>query len=351
MRIALLTRNLDDNPTNGFERYAHNLRDGLVAKGADVLLINQDPPVNVRPSGSLISPPFYDILLPILRLLTGKANADIYHALTDSQAVLFPFLKGKKIITIHHVDLTPPGSPSEALFRRFYELGTDLAVKYADHFICISNQTKKELMEHYDVAEDKISVVPHAISPKFRPMKKPGLTIGYLGALKKRKNVEMAIRAYALMQERHPLPQCKFNICGEGPDEARLKAVVQELGLGEQVVFKGQVPEERILETYNSFTVFAFPSLQEGFGFPILEAQACGVPVLVLKGSMVPEEVTRRTIECTDESEMAEMMYRLLSDEGYRETVVKDGLDYAATFSVDSLATRTFKIYQTVYGK
>lgn len=345
MRIALLTRHLDDKPTNGFERYAHNLRDGLMAQGADILLVNQDPPVNVRPSGSLISPPFYDILLPMARILLKRSKADVYHALTDSQAVIFPFLRGKKIVTIHHVDLTPPGSPSEALFRRFYELGTDMAVKYADHFICISGQTKKELMEHYGVTEDKISIVPHAISPKFRPTDKTGLTIGYLGALKKRKNVEFAIRAFALMQQRHPLPGCKLVICGEGPDEARLRSIVQDLGMGEQIVFKGQVPEEEILETYNSFTVFAFPSLQEGFGFPILEAQACGVPVLVLKGSMVPEEVTSRAIECVDESDMAEKLYELLSDEEYRKRVIKEGIDYAAAFSVEALGERTCQVY------
>lgn len=351
MRIALLTRHMDDKPTNGFERYAHNLRDGLKAKGDDILLVNQDPPIPVRPSGSLISPPFYDIILPISRLFLGKARSDVYHALTDSQAVLFPFLKGSKVVTIHHVDLTPPGSPSEALFRRFYELGTKMAVKHADHFICISQQTKQELMKYYDITEERITVVPQAISPKFRPLEKKGLTIGYLGALRKRKNVEFAIRAFALMQQGHPLPECKLIICGEGPDEDRLRSVVHDLDIEGSVEFRGQVPEERIIDTYNSFTVFAFPSMQEGFGFPILEAQACGVPVLVVKGSMVPEEVTKRAIHCADEGEMADRFYQLLTDEHYREMVVRDGIDHAATFSVQALGSRTYQVYEEVHGR
>lgn len=350
MRIALLTRHLDDDPTNGFERYAHNLRDGLKAKGAEVLLMNQDPFLPVKPSGSLISPPYYDVFLPIWRLLKGRGKADVYHALTDSQAVLFPFLRGRKIVTIHHVDLTPPGSPSEALFRRFYELGTDLAVKYADHFICISQQTKRELMENYDVTEGRITVVPQAISPKFRPLEKRGLNIGYLGALKRRKNVEMAIRAFALMQERHPLPGCRLIICGEGPDEGRLRSIVSDLGIEGAVEFRGQVPEDRIVETYNSFTLFAFPSLQEGFGFPILEAQACGVPVLVLKGAMVPEEVSRQALHCTDAQDMADQFYQLLTDTTYRDDVIRDGIDYAATFSVEALGARTYQVYENVHG-
>jgi glycosyltransferase involved in cell wall biosynthesis len=348
MRIALLTRHLDGHPTNGFERYAHNLRDGLESQKAELVLVNQDPRWLIRPSGSLISPPYYDVVLPLFRMIRGQARADIYHALTDSQAVLFPFMKGKKVVTIHHVDLTPPGSPSEALFRRFYSYGTDLAVLYADHFICISEQTKRELMEHYHVDEEKITVVPQAIPPHFRPLPKPSLTIGYLGALRKRKNVEMVIRSFALMQSRYHIKDAKLAICGEGPDEGRLKDIARELGISDAVEFRGHIPSEKILETYNSFTIFAFPSFQEGFGFPILEAQACGLPVVVLKGAMVPEEVAEKAVACADEGEMADEFNRLLTDERYRLGLVGQGVEHAAKFSIESQVRQTLEVYEKV---
>jgi glycosyltransferase involved in cell wall biosynthesis len=351
MRAVLLTRRLDDKPTNGFERYAHNLYYGLRSLGADVGLINQDSPLPVRPSSSLISPPYYDIILPLLRLPRKMFRADLYHALTDSQAVLFPFLKGKKVVTIHHVDLTPPGSPSEAVFRRFYTLGTELAVRYADHFICISEQTKKELMEHYRVREEDITVVLQSISPLCRPMAKTGRAVGYFGALKKRKNVEFLIRAFAIMQERHRMPECRLIICGEGPDKDWLMSLARELGVGSLVDFKGEIPEDRITETYNSFTVFGFPSLQEGFGVPILEAQACGVPVLTLEGAMVPHEVTRHAIPCRDEADMAEKMHWLLTDDEAREKVVREGIEYASSFSGAAVSERTLRVYEKVLGE
>jgi glycosyltransferase involved in cell wall biosynthesis len=351
MKIALLTRKIENEPINGFERYAHNLRDGLTAQGADLLLLNQDSPLPVRPTGSLISPPYYDVALPILRLMEGRAKADVFHALTDSQAVLFPFLKGQKVVTIHHMDKTPPGAPSEALFRRFYGLGTEIAVRYADHFICISEQTKDELTERYPIPEEKISVVHRSISPVFRPLEKRGRTIGYLGALRKRKNVEFTIRAYALFQQRHPDPGCKLLICGDGPDEPRLKGLVREAGLDRLVEFRGQIPADKLMETYNSFTLFAFPSLQEGFGLSTLEAQACGVPVLVLKGAMVPEEVTRQAVPCVDEEDMAEQFHRLLSDDALRERVIRSGLEFAAGFSIEAEARKTMKVYEKVCGQ
>ncbi len=153
MRISLLTRRLDDKPTNGFERYAHNLFQGLGELNVDILLVNQRSPLPVRPSGSLISPIYYDLFLPLLKILTGNAAADVHHALTDSQALVFPFLRGKKVVTMHHVDLTPPGSPREAIFRRFYAAGTEAAVRYADRIICISEQTKREVMSAYNEEE------------------------------------------------------------------------------------------------------------------------------------------------------------------------------------------------------
>ncbi len=349
MRVALLTRRLDDKPTNGFERYAHNLYRGLRSKDLEIVLLNQRSPLPIRPSGSLVSPIYYDLILPLWRITTGKAQADVFHALTDSQALIFPWLKGKKVITMHHVDLTPPGSPPEALFRRFYGLGTKMALKYADHVICISQQTRREVMTSYGVPDEKISIIPQALSPSFRPLDRPrmGNTIGYLGALKKRKNVEFVIRAFAILQDRYPDGKNRLMICGEGPDQKRLEKIVGDLAL-DSVTFEGLIPEDRVVETYNSFDVFAFPSLQEGFGFPILEAQACGVPVLTREGSMVPEDVTKQAISCNNEEDMAEKIHSLLTNRAFRERVVKEGMEYASSFSVESMARKTMEVYRSL---
>lgn len=346
MRVALLTRRLDNEPTNGFERYAHNLCWGLRSMSVDLNLPCQHSPLPVRPSGSFISPIYYDVFLSAWRLMRGQMDSDVVHALTDSQSFFFPFLRGMKVVTFHHVDKTPPGSPQERLFCWFYSIGTRLSLKHADHFICISEQTKDEVMEAYGVLKEKITVIPQAIPEMFQPRKvsKEGWTVGYIGALKKRKNVETLIRAFSIAKSINDSHDMRLVICGEGPDDAMLRDIAKSLG--DSVEFRGLVPEDQLVDTYNSFDVFVFPSYQEGFGFPILEAQACGLPVLTLEGAMIPEEVSRYTLKCAGEQGLADAIIKLRDDPMLRQKTINASIQYAATFSVRTMAERTYAVYK-----
>lgn len=309
--------------------------------------------MTVRPSGSFMSPPYYDILFPFWQIVRGRMNADVIHAVTDSQAIIFPWLKGRKVVTMHHVDKTPPDSIPEAIFRSFYFLGTKIALRQADRVICISSQTKKEVMESYGVPEERIELVPQAISDSFCPMpevRKEG-TIGYIGALKKRKNVEFLIRAYAVYSRKEGITPMRLAIYGTGSDLPYLKSLVSELGVSDRVDFQDPVDESHLVQTYCSFSMFVLPSLQEGFGFPIIEAQACGVPVLTVKGALIPEEVTRFTVKCDGEEGMADQMVKVMSDLEFREKTILDGIKYASTFSVREMGLRTRSVYESVYGE
>lgn len=352
MRVAVLCRRLDGKPSNGFERYSQNLYDALQGKDIDLYLPNQHVAFLVRPSGSLISPPYYDVLMPLRDLLSGRLKTDVFHAVTDSQAIIFPWLKGKKVITMHHVDKTPADSAPEKVFRAFYGLGTKIALRYADKVICISSQTKSEVMEAYGVPEEKIAIISQAIPASFRPL--PGVTkepvIGYVGALKKRKNIEFLIKAYAIYSQRIGTVPLRLAICGEGTDQGVLERLAMELGVADGVEFRGPIAEEKLVETYNSFSLFSLPSHQEGFGFPIIEAQACGVPVLTMKGAMIPEEVSRHTVKCESEEDMARWMDRLINDQQKRESVIAEGLRYAGTFSVEEMGQKTLAIYKELIG-
>jgi len=352
MRVAVLCRRLDGKPRNGFERYAHNLVAGLKGAGVDPLLPNQEAGLPRMPSGSVISPPYYDILRPLIKILRGQLKADVYHAVTDSQAIIFPWLKGRKIVTMHHVDKTPADSLPEAVFRAFYGLGTRIALRQADKIICISSQTEREVREAYGVSAERIVTIPQALAPAFRPIPdvvKEGI-VGYIGALKKRKNVEFLIRSYAIYVRKEGVPPLKLVICGEGTDRPFLENLCRELGISDKVEFRGEVREEDLVAMYNSFSLFVLPSHQEGFGFPIIEAQACGVPVLTLQGALIPEEVATTTVRCKDEQDMADQMAMMMSSPELREKVIAEGLRHASAFSVEELGTRTKTTYGSVYG-
>ncbi|MGC8680355.1 MAG: glycosyltransferase, partial [Candidatus Micrarchaeia archaeon] len=145
----------------------------------------------------------------------------------------------------------------------------------ADYLIAISSQTRNEAVK-LGYPKDKISVVNLGLDNRYiKPFKqkesKEGFTVGYIGTLRKRKNVEFAIKAINSIEDN----DVHFDIYGKGPDYNYLKNIIKN----KNIVLKGFAPEEKIVEIYDSFDVFVFPSLYEGFGLPILEAQARGLPV------------------------------------------------------------------------
>jgi len=140
-------------------------------------------------------------------------------------------------------------------------------------------------------------------------------------------------------------------ICGEGTDRPFLENLCRELGISDKVEFRGEVREEDLVAMYNSFSLFVLPSHQEGFGFPIIEAQACGVPVLTVKGAMIPEEVMRGTVSCRDIDDMAVWMDRLQNDVREREKVIAEGIAHAKCFSLENMAQMTSSVYEQLSKK
>ncbi len=160
--------------------------------------------------------------------------------------------------------------------------------------------------------------------------------------------MDFLIRAFALFLESDPLPGCELHLYGDGPELGNLERTVKDLGLEDKALFLGKVDEENIVKVYNSFGVFAFPSVQEGFGFPIMEAQACGVPVVILKGALIPHESVGEAQACKDEQEMASAMRRLLTDEVTRSRVVQAGMIYTSGFTLENMARKTMDVYRNV---
>lgn len=353
VKVAVLCRKLNGRPTDGFERYSNDLVAGLRAINMDVVLPNQDAPGDVPPSGSAISPLFYDIVYPLWKILSGRMRADVFHAVTDAQAILFPWLRGRKVLTMHHVDKTPPDSVPELIFRTFFGIGTRIGIRQADMIICVSSQTKEEVMQRYGIPSSRLAVVPHAIASKFRPLPevRKERVVGYIGAFKRRKNLEYLVRAFHLHTRQYPSSDLRLVLYGDGTDRGRLEALVRELGIDGRVEFRGPVPEEKLVETYNSFSMLAMTSFQEGFGFPIIEAQACGIPVLTVEGALIPEEVARATVKCKGLEDMAAWMERLRSDRAEREKIIAGGIAHARAFSLDRMAEMTTSIYEAVMRK
>jgi glycosyltransferase involved in cell wall biosynthesis len=184
----------------------------------------------------------------------------------------------------------------------------------------------------------------------------PERTILYLGTIEPRKNISSLVRAYHRLVESWPgsgLGHASPRLViagGKGWGWEDITALVERLGLTGQVLFPGFVPDNELPLWYNTAECFVYPSLYEGFGLPVLEAMACGTPVITSNTSSLPEVVGEAglTVSPEDDEGLAENMRRVLTDPGLRGRLSEQGVERAALFSWQEATRQTLSVYDRV---
>ncbi|RJS75271.1 glycosyltransferase family 1 protein [Methanophagales archaeon] len=350
MKVILIADDFSVETGTGIARYAKELLTGLSNKGIYVKLICVEPPK--VPFGGTINHTFR---LPY-HVLKEANNFDLLHATSPASAFSFPLIeKAKKIVTYH--DLTSflckeADFPLHArLFNPF--VYKNLA-KYSDRIIAVSTQTKEDLVNHLKIPIEKIAVVNLGVDEKFKPAEKEErdyFVIGYLGALAARKRVDYLIGAFYYLKKKHAEFEIKLCICGKKTqDYSKLVKLAKDLNLklDKDIELRGFVQDEKLVEVYNSFDVFVLPSGWEGFGIPILEAQRCGVPVIVRQNAYIPREVTKYCVKAKSEEDMARKIYELLTNSSLRDDIIKKGLEYSKQFTWGKTVSETIKVYEEI---
>jgi glycosyltransferase involved in cell wall biosynthesis len=347
MKIVLLIRTYPNEVRNGFDSYAIGLIDGFRKEGIDFEVLAPRDPRFIN--NQRLSPILYDLLHPLSTIFRHRSRSTIFHAISESQALIFPFVKGKRIVTIHHIERFELTAKDVLKFNTAYNLFwrccTDIAVHYSDRIICISEQTKKELVDLYGTNDDKIVVIPQAISDRFteNALLRNKRLIGYIGPFTSRKNIPALFQVFRGVHATTGFEDVKMKICGSGPTAPITEAIAADSELAEHIIFKGEVPDGRIVDEYNELAAMLYPSFHEGFGIGILEAQKCGVPVFILREAKIPEEVARFAIKCSSPQDMAlKVMDYLRGDLSYDKDKV---IEYAGTFSGQVRAKRTMAVY------
>lgn len=312
--------------------------------------------------------------LPSDRFQIVKANAPIYslaeqwevaRSARGSDLLHCPhynipyFYRGKLVVTIH--DLTHltcrqffPGKAAYCYAR--FMLGA--AARRAGKIITVSQFSKDSIHRFLPASNGKIRVIyqPPAVNLA-RGDCTAALSVGcgvarpyilYAGALKRHKNVEGLVRAYALLPQSYR-DQFQLVLVGKEDDAApRVRQLVEELKLGQNVVITGGVPDDQLRERYAGATVFAMVSLNEGFGLPALEAMAHGVPVVVSSTSSLPEVVGDAGIlvDPLNDKGIAEGLQRLLDNPALRHELGERGRQRAQTFSARDFALQHLEVYR-----
>jgi glycosyltransferase involved in cell wall biosynthesis len=313
--------------------------------------------------GARLAPGLMTIGALQLPVLAGRERLRLIHDPTGMSPFIFSRRLGsyKRVVTLY--DATPFLFPEThtlltTLLHRFY---VPMTLRNVDAVITISEVAKLDLVRFLHVPAGRVHVVPLAVDPGFRPVAadesarvvaRYGLAppfVLYVGALEPRKNVPTLLRAFARL--RSDFPNLRLVLCGgQRWDFGPIPRAIAQLGLADVVRFTGYVPDADLPALYSAAAVFCFPSLAEGFGLPILEAMACGTPVVCSNASSMPEVAgdAALLVEPTDAEAVAQSIGRVLREPDLAAALRQRGLDRAAQFSWELTAERTLAVYRAV---
>ena len=269
------------------------------------------------------------------------------------------------VITIH--DMTLWMFPELHPTRRLAAMRPiiPLAAQHASAIIAVSKSAKADIVSILDLDPDKVHVVYEAPAEHFQPINdEEYLTriraryhlsdpfILYVGTLEPRKNIVRLLEAFAELCHSGTVPHHFVIIGNRGWKDSPIFEAVERLKIGKFIRFIGQIPAEDLAALYNLAEAFVFPSLYEGFGLPVIEAMACGAPVVTSRRGSLQEiaDDAAEFIDPTDIQSIKQGLLRVLCDPGYAHELSQRGLQRAAQFRWSDAADQTRWIYRNVLG-
>jgi glycosyltransferase involved in cell wall biosynthesis len=358
-QIAIDASRVSVAERTGTERYSYELLAALarVDRWNSYTLYTNGLPAALPPLG----PNFALRSIPLRRLWTharlGPALAGDRPDLLFVPAHVVPLVHPPSVVTIH--DLGYLSFPAAHTARRRLELHltTRWSLRAARQVIAISQATKDDLLRHYGADPARVSVVHHGLSAGFRPAEPPAVAAArarhglaapyllYVGTVQPRKNLQRLIEAFALVAAEYA--DLSLVIAGRrGWLTEAIERRAGQLGLASRVRFLGYLPDEDLPALLSGAAAFVFPSLYEGFGMPVLEAMACGAPVLTASDSSLPEVAgdAALLVDPTDVHAIAAGLRQIVGDERLRADLRARGLARAAAFTWERCARETLAV-------
>lgn len=265
------------------------------------------------------------------------------------------------VIADHHPELIFPNGRSKF----FWKLKQNVAIRQADLVATVSEYSKKELVDYFGLPETRLRVISEAARSVFKvlptnngfvsTLARHGLVPGgefllYVGGISPHKNLGRLIEAFEMLD----IGGTQLVLVGDYKDDPffsaypQLKSQVDELGLNGRVIFTGYIPDEELAYLYNAATLLVFPSLEEGFGLPAIEAMACGTPVAASRTGSLPEILgpVGRFFDPMNVDDIARVIGETLADEPLLKKMRADGLRRAEGFRWKRAAEDTLAIFE-----
>jgi len=284
----------------------------------------------------------------------------------------FPiFNRTKILVTLHDViaDHHPEHIFSDSKSKLFWKLKQNVAIRQADLILTVSDYSKQQIVKYFKMPESRLRVINEAARPIFKVLPPNAATddavrryqlkpdekfLLYVGGISPHKNLSVLIDAFDRLQTNPKHTEVKLVLVGDYKDDPffsaypALKKQVTALGFEEKVIFTGFISDEDLTYLYNAATLLVFPSLEEGFGLPAMEAMACGTPVAASDCGSLPEVLgaAGRFFNPRDAENMSETIQQILGDDAMKNSMKESGLKRAEEFLWKKAAEDTLAIFQ-----
>ena len=350
-------------PHGGIGRYSHELLRALRAREVPVVELRTG---RGQPRAGVINLPGSDRLPGLLSLgqaqialAARRAGLDLVYDPTGTLPILLAGVR--RVATIH--DVIPYVYPraSTLLDRLIYRFWLPVAVRQLDAVITVSEQSKADIIRYLPVNPDNVVVIPNGVDGRFRVtperesrpvLDRYGIVspfILYVGSLALRKNLERLIDAYA--QLRRWSQRWTLVVVGaQSWNKTAIFEKVQELELLPSIHFTGFIADPDLPALYSGADLFVFPSLYEGFGIPVLEAMACGTPVVTSNCTSLPSVAGDAAVlvDPTSAESISSGMRHVLENPALAESLRSQGLVRARDFTWEKVAQEVTMVYERV---
>ena len=271
-------------------------------------------------------------------------GADLFHGLNQR----LPRMRFRRTVATFHDLFVVSGEYSTPEFRaRFTEQARDAAAR-ADAIIAVSEFTRSQVISLLGVEPSRVRVVHHGTRRLIFPQVERQKVILNVGAIQTRKNIARLVEAFEAVD-----PQWRLVLAGSaGYGSAEILARIDSSPARERISVTGYVSAEELAAWYAKASIFAFPSLDEGFGMPLLEAMAAGVPMVTLNRSALPEVAGDAALLVNPESieELAEALRELTRNEELGKDLARRGADRARLFTWEEAVEQTWSVYRELLG-
>lgn len=358
----------------GIGRYTSGLINALTqldAANQYTLLVTRDSPrshfpklpdnfrIKILPiSERLLTILWHRLNLP-MTIDTWAGPFDLFHS---PDFVLPPLKNTPSLLTVHDLSFMQHPHGAVPKLRRWLESVVPRSANKASHILADSHSTKHDLETILDVPSAKISVVGAGVEPRFQPIadeavlnrvrRKYNLPDQYilgLGTLEPRKNFVGLIQAFNQLQTN--CPELHLVIAGgKGWLYEDIFATAANSPVADRIHMLGYVADEDLPALYSMANIFAYPSHYEGFGIPVLEAMACGTPVITADNSSLPEVAGDAALmtPSDDIDALAQGIYQIHTSDSLHKKCVKRGFAHAKTFTWEAAAKKLLTVYENI---